>query len=199
MLVNSLRKKKPEASFFTLNSENFNINILQEYIGSQGLFSQKYIILLDRLSEKKEIKDQLIDFIDEISESENIFILLEGKIDKATITKIEKRSEKSLKFEAQEKTYKREFNAFGLADAFVNKNKKEAWILYRQAIDNGEAPEALHGMMFWKLKTIFLSGGNSYWKKEDLSRMLERLIDMYHEARRGQGDLENKLEILILS
>jgi DNA polymerase III delta subunit len=155
--------------------------------------------LLDRLSEKKEIKDQLIDFIDEISESENIFILLEGKIDKATITKIEKRSEKSLKFEAQEKTYKREFNAFGLADAFVNKNKKEAWILYRQAIDNGEAPEALHGMMFWKLKTIFLSGGNSYWKKEDLSRMLERLIDMYHEARRGQGDLENKLEILILS
>jgi DNA polymerase III delta subunit len=198
-LVDSLRKKKPDASFFILNSENFNSNILQEYIGGQGLFSNKYIILLDRICENKETKDNFLDFIKPISESENIFVLLEGKLDKVTATKIEKKSEKFLKFDLPEKSFKKDFNAFGLADAYANRNKKDAWILYRQAIYNGEAPEALHGMIFWKLKTILLSGGNNIWKKEDLIISLEKLIDMYHLSRRGQGELENSLEIFILS
>ncbi len=198
-LVDSLRKKKSDASFFILNSENFNSNILQEYIGGQGLFSNKYIIFLDRICENKEIKDEFLDFIKPISESENIFVLLEGKLDKATATKIEKKSEKFLKFDLTEKSLKKDFNAFGLADAYANRNKKDAWILYRQAIDNGEAPEALHGMIFWKLKTILLSGGNNIWKKEDLILSLEKLIDIYHLSRRGQGELENSLEIFILS
>ncbi len=198
-LTNSLRKKKPDASFFTLNSENFNNNTLQEYIGSQGLFSNKYIIFLDRICENKEAKEKFLESIKQIYESENIFVLLEGKLDKATATKIEKKSEKFLKFDLLEKAPKKEFNAFGLADAYANRNKKDAWILYRQAINNGEAPEALHGMIFWKIKTILLSGVNSYWKKEELIFALEKLIDIYHEARRGQVELENSLEIFILS
>ena len=93
-LVDSLLKKKPDASFFRMDTENFNTSQLQEYIGGMGLFSNKYIVFLDRLSEKKDIKDEFLDKIKEISESENIFIVLEGKLDKATATKIEKKSEK---------------------------------------------------------------------------------------------------------
>ncbi len=198
-LIDSLRKKKPDASFFSVNSDNFNVNTLEEYIGGQGLFSNKYIIFLDRLCENKETKDAFLDLIKSISESDNIFVLLEAKLDKATATKIEKKSEKFLKFDLLEKVNKKEFNAFGLADAFASRNKRDAWILYRQAIDGGEAPEALHGMIFWKLKTILLSGGNSVWKKEELIKSLEKLIDMYHLSRRGEGELENSMEMFILS
>lgn len=198
-LIDSLRKKKPDASFFIINSENFNKSIIQEYIGGQGLFSNKYIILLDRVCEKKDIKDELIDLIKDISESENIFVILESKLDKATATKIEKKSDKFLKFDSTEKVVKSEFNAFGLADAFASKNRRDAWILYRRSIDGGEAPEALHGMIFWKLKTLLLSGGNSNWKKEDLIISLEKLIDMYHLSRRGEGELETSLEMFILT
>lgn len=198
-LIDSLRKKKPDASFFSVNSDNFNVNTLEEYIGGQGLFSNKYIIFLDRVCENKEMKDAFLDLIKPISESDNIFVLLEAKLDKATATKIEKKSEKFLKFDLLEKANKKEFNAFGLADAFASRNKRDAWILYRQAIDGGEAPEALHGMIFWKLKTILLSGGNSVWKKEELIKSLEKLIDMYHLSRRGEGELENSMEMFILS
>src|SRR5258708_6593211 len=95
-LVESLRKKKPDASFFKISSENFDQNLLDSYIGGQGLFVSKSIVLLDRLSEKKEIKEQFLDKLKEIAESENIFVVYEGKIDKATAAKIEKKSEKSV-------------------------------------------------------------------------------------------------------
>src|SRR6185369_9649773 len=82
-LVDSLQKKKPDASVFRMNSENFDIARLSEYVESQGLFSNKYIVFLDRLSEDKNIKEEFIDKLKEIQESENIFIILEGKLDKA--------------------------------------------------------------------------------------------------------------------
>src|SRR3989344_7042082 len=98
-LVQSLLKKKQHASFFKIDVENCNEAIIEEYIESQGLFENKYIILLDRISEDKNTKAVFISKIKEIAESQNIFIVLEGKLDKATITKIEKNSEKYLKFD----------------------------------------------------------------------------------------------------
>lgn len=194
-LTDSLQKKKPDASFFVMDSENFNVPILEEYIGGQGLFSNKYIVFLDRLCEKKEVKAEFLEKIKEISESENIFIILEGKIDKATVTKIEKKSEKTQEFELAEKKPKEFYNAFALADAFAQGNKKEAWMLYRKAIDRGEAPEALHGMLFWKIKSMILN------KQGDTGLLLasvDKLITIYHDSRRGEYELETALEAFIL-
>ena len=197
-LIDSLRKKKPDAGFFKMDSEHFDLAKLEEYIGGQGLFSNKYIVFLDRLCGDKEIKEEFLGKLKEISESENIFIILEGKIDKATSTKIEKKTEKTIKFDLEEKSEKPAYNAFALADAFGNKNRKEAWILYRKAIDKGEAPEALHGMIFWKVKSMILAGYGGAWKNEELLETLDRLVDVYHEARRGKHELETGLEAFLL-
>lgn len=198
-LVESLQKKKPDASFFKLDSENFNTSQLQEYIGGMGLFSNKYIVFLDRLCEKKEVKEEFVDKLKEIGESENIFIILEGKLDKATATKIEKKAEKFLNFTLEDESPKPVYNAFALADAFGKRNKKEAWFLYRKAIDAGEAPEALHGMIFWKVKSLILSGYASGWKEGELLKTAEDLIVLYHDARRGKHELETGLEAFLLS
>lgn len=197
-LIDSLLKKKPDASFFKIDSETFDTAKIQEYTGSQGLFASKYIVFLDRLSEKKETKEDFIDLLKDISESENIFIILEGKLDKATSGKIEKKSEKFLHFPLEEVEEKPVYNAFALADAVGKRNKKEAWMLYRKAIDAGEAPEALHGMIFWKIKTIILSGFPGNWKNDELMKMLDDLVLMYHDSRRGKHELETGLEAWLL-
>lgn len=198
-LVISLQKKKPDASYFKLNSENFNIGNLDEYIGGQGLFVNKYIVVLDRLCENKEIKDEFISKIKEIAESENIFIIIEGKLDKATLSKIEKKAEKVVEFNLEEKDkIKKDTNIFAIADALARKDKKTAWVMYREAIDRGEAVEALHGMVFWKIKTLILSGGNGVWNKAELLKVLDELITIYHESRRGKYELESKFEGFIL-
>lgn len=193
-LVNSLKKKKPDAFFLKIDEENFDVSKLEEYTSNQGLFVSKGILLLDRLCAKKENKEEFLGNLKLIAESENIFIVIEGKLDKATITKIEKKSEKTMMFDLVEKSLKSEYNAFALADAFGRGNKKEAWVLYRKAIDKGEAVEAIHGMIFWKVKTMILNGING----KDLYPTLEKLIDIYHESRRGKYELETKLEEIIL-
>ncbi len=199
-LIDSLRKKKPDAAFLNINAENFNAAQLQEYIGGQGLFSNKYIVFLDRLCEKKEVKTEFIDTLKEISESENIFIPLEGKIDKATATKIEKKSEKTVAFDLKEIEKKEEdSNVFELANAFGRKDKKELWMLYREYVDKGSAPEELHGILFWKAKTMLLAGGNGYWKQEELLSFVDGLITVYHEARRGNHEFETGLEAFLLN
>lgn len=197
-LIDSLRKKRPDASFFSINSENFNPTQLQEYIGGQGLFSNKYIVFLDRLCEKKEVKADFIDVLKEISESENIFIALEGKLDKATTTKIEKKSEKSAAFDLKENQIKEEdSNVFELANVLGRKDKKELWMLYREYVDRGSAPEELHGILFWKAKTMMLSG-SSAWNQHELTVLIDGLITVYHEARRGTHELETGLEAFLL-
>ena len=205
-LADSLRKKKPDASFFSMNVENFDIVTLEEYIGGQGLFSNKYIILLDRLCEKKEIKEQFVDKLKEIRESANIFIISEGKIDKLTATKIEKKAEKTVVFDLSDKQemeikMKKEegMNIFEIANALGNKDKKSLWIIYRQLIEEGKVPEEIHGVLFWKAKTILLSGGSHVWKEKELYDLLDSLITVYHEARRGVHELETGLESLLVN
>lgn len=201
-LANSLLKKKPDASVFRLNSENMNNDVLAKYIGSQGLFSNKYIVILDRLFDKKtsnsDTRDFIVEKLKEISESQNIFIIVEGKLEKTISNKIEKFSEKVVKYDLDIEDKKEDSNVFALADAFSRKNKKDAWILYRKAIDRGEAPEALHGMIFWKIKTMILSGGNSLWSKDELIKTMDEMITLYHDSRRGAGELETLLESFIL-
>lgn len=204
-LADSLRKKKPDASFFKMSSENFDIVTLQEYIGGQGLFSNKYIVLLDRLCDDKEVKDQFITLLKEIKESENIFIIFEGKIDKATTTKIKKNAEKTATFDLSEKEErevkaKKEegLNIFEIANALGEKNKKHLWIIYRQLIEEGNAPEEIHGVLFWKAKTMLLGGGTHTWSDDELSKLIDDLITIYHESRRGTHELETGLEALLV-
>ncbi len=204
-LADSLLKKKPDASYFKIDTDNFDISKIEEYIGGQGLFSNKYIVFLDRICSDKNTKELFLDKLKEIKESENIFIIFEGKLDKATATKIEKKSEKFLVFNLGEKEIKekedkkkQELNIFEIANALARRNKKEIWIIYRKLIDNGKVPEEIHGVLFWKIKSMILSGGTSNWKKDELMDFMDRLITIYHEARRGNGELETSLERLVL-
>jgi DNA polymerase III delta subunit len=198
-MIDALQKKKPDASFFKMNNENWDPAQLEEYAGGMGLFSSKYIVFLDRLCEDKKIKEDFVDFIKNLSESENIFIILEGKLDKATIGKIEKKAEKTQEFMLPEEKKKEEYSAFGLANAVGNRDRKNAWVLYRQAIDRGEAPEALHGMMFWKVKTMLTTGFGGAYSKDELYLLADKMITVYHDSRRGVHELETGVEALILS
>lgn len=198
-LFNSLKNKKPNASFFRIDSENFNINLIDEYISSQGLFSNKYVIYLDRLCEKKDIKEILLKKIKEIKESENIFIIVENKLDKISINKIEKNSEKTISFDLKEKDNSlKEVNIFDIADFFAKKKKKEMWVFYRELIDMGKTPEEIEGIIFWKIKTMIIYNNFSNWKETDIYNFMDSLITMYHDSRREKIELETGLESLIL-
>lgn len=166
-LLSFLFSKKPNVSFFKLDIDNFSETKLEEFIFSQGLFEQKYIVQLDGLLENKDFSELLIGKLEELQKSENIFIVLERKINNSLLKKIERyttqKQEFSLKknkerlFATEKGTFRlRDFKIFDLAIYFGNRDKKDLWVLYQKTKIKNIPAEEVCGILFWQLKVMFL-------------------------------------------
>ena len=225
-VADSLIKKRPDASLFRLNSDTWQEAAFDEYVGGQGLFVQKYIVFLDRLFENKEIKEYVVGQLKALKESQNIFIVLEGALDKATFTKFEKNAEKVQEFAGEKegdgkgakKPVSGDFNMFAMTDALGSRNQKRLWTLYQKALRHGAVEEELHGMLFWQIKSMILalsssgpaeSGLNPFvyskakgyaknFSADELKALSSQLVVMYHKAHRGEVDFAAELEKFFL-
>ncbi|PIP86973.1 hypothetical protein COW81_02730 [Candidatus Campbellbacteria bacterium CG22_combo_CG10-13_8_21_14_all_36_13] len=217
-LTGALLKRKPDANVFTLNPENFSLGGLETYIEGQGLFSEKYIVVLDSCMEDKSAKETIIQKVKEIKESEHVFVIIEEKIDATTLKKLEKYSEKSQIYE-EKQNKKKDTSFFVIADAFGSRDKKRLWVEYEKAIKKGASAEELHGIILWQIKSMIIArdsidindsglkpfiynkakGFLRNFKGDDLDNIYKQLVEVYHEARRGNGVLEERIEEVILS
>ena len=89
-------------------------------------------------------------------------------------------------------------NIFNLADAFSNKDKMGAWVIYRQAISLGVSPEEICGVLFWKVKNMMMNNAKNFSKIE-LQNLSSKLTDIYHNSHSGNIDFTIALEEFILS
>jgi DNA polymerase III delta subunit len=217
-LIKSLQTKRPDALFVKIDSDNWDDVLIEENLSGQGLFSSKYIILLDRLSENSEAKEKILGFISAMQESPNIFIVLEGKLLAEPKKVYEKYAEKMVicdELDTNTLSKKKDFNVFALGDAFGARDNIKAWTLYRQAIDSGIEPENIVGTLFWQVKSIILAAGakntgesglnpfvynncKRFAKNHSLPELrnfLRKLIVTYHD---GHRDMEIGVEKLLL-
>lgn len=212
-------KKDPEASHFKFDDENFDIAKLEEFTQSQGLFQNKYILVLEGVLQDEKTKDAVIEKIKDLESSQNIFIILESFLKKDVLTKIEKRSEQIQKFELVKKPeVKKSTTIFELTDALGNRDKKKLWVLYQKQILNGTEPAEMHGILFWQVKAMLAakvshgagdSGLNPYVYKKSLSfaknfelgelvNLSRNLLEIYHDDRRGLFDFNIEMEKWVL-
>jgi hypothetical protein len=200
---------------------------LDELVGGQALFVNKFIILFHEVFENKESKSLVIKNIKEIAGSDNIFILLENKIDAKTLEKISKVSAKSQEFNKKESEMSKKeklaqigekIDFFEFADALGSRDKKVLWRLYQDALAETVPAEEVHGIFFWQVKSMLLAlkcktaeeanmkpypfqKSKSYsqkYKQSELEKMSSDLVSMYHEAHRGKIDFYIALEKFIL-
>lgn len=226
-LFDALREKKPDASAGEINAETVSADKLEELTQTQGLFENRQIIFMDRTLESKDVREVILDKIDALAESPNIFIVFEGKLTKEVLKKLEKRAEKVTEYEldeadkaaaAAEKAAKKDTGFFPMADALASRDKKTLWVMLRRAFDDGAAAEEIHGILFWQAKALAIaaktatpaeSGLNpfvynkakralSIWDKAEVERLVSGLVHMYHRAHRGEVDFEVELEKLAL-
>lgn len=219
ILLDGMFAKKPNASFVRIDTENFNESRIEEFVGSQGLFENKYIIVFDNLFVDKDVKEILLKNIKEISESQNIFIFLEEKLNKTELSKFEKYAEKIQSFELRSLASKlKKFNMFSLTDALGRRDRKQLWVLYQKAKLNNISDEEIHGILFWQVKTMLLvssalsaesAGLNEFvfrkslgflknYKEKELKKLSFSLMTLYHDTRRGIHDIDNALERFVL-
>ncbi|MBP6858529.1 MAG: hypothetical protein KBC33_01720 [Candidatus Pacebacteria bacterium] len=222
-LVSSLRTKRPDASYVRVEAGQWNPSIIEEHIGGQGLFSNKYIIYLDRVTENAEAKESFAGFVPVMAESTNIFIVLEGKLNAELKKALEKSAEKMVECGDSQKSavdsrQSGDFNIFALADAVGARDPFKAWSVYREAVDQGNEPESIIGTLFWQVKSMKLaanakSAGESglspfvfskakkaagNYSEGELDTLTEKLITVYHDAHRGVCDAELAVERVML-
>lgn len=216
-LLSLAKKKRPGAEIFKITTENWSDGQFDELLVSQGLFEQKYTVVLDNLFENKEVKEYVIERLEDVKNSEQIFLMLEGKVDAPSLKKIEKHSEKTQEFEKKEKA-KEFLNVFSITDGLLQKDKKKLWISYIDLLRKGGVPEEIHGILFWQVKNMILAscGGSSNetgltpyvynnalrgarnYKTENLQKMSGELVNMTHRVRSGEGELSVMIEKWVL-
>ncbi len=169
-LVKALVAKNPVASVFKVGGDNFIPEQFEELIAGQTLFAQKYIVGCDNLLLNKEANKFLLDKLDKIATSENIFIFVEteemlspsaskeekGKCDKRRreIEKIKKLARRAQEFVSR--GAKEEFNLFSIVDAFSARDRKTAWTLYQEALLAGVAPEQILWKLIWQTDNMLI-------------------------------------------
>jgi len=225
--IDSLLLKKPDATLVKIGEENLSENKIDELTLSQALFSNKYIVFFYRTFDNKSNKEIILKKLKELAESENIFIFVESKIDKAGLTKIEKLAKTVQEFTKPEKTLTKKealaqkgekIDFFEFSDALGRRDKRGLWVLYQDALTELVPAEEVHGIFFWQIKSMLLGklcktpteagmkdfpfqkarGYARNYKDGELETILENLVSMYHEAHRGNLDFYIGLEKFIL-
>jgi len=213
-------------NIFKINSDNFSAVEFNEFPKSQGLFSKKYLVACDNLLENEDAEKIIGEKIDEISESENIFVFLENS-SSDTLKKLEKTAKKTETFKKEKKEEKRNsgFNIFSLSDALGEGDRKKLWVVYQKALRAGlEADFDVFWKFAWQLKMMMIAKASGEraekaiaklgikpfvltkarqyaknYSEDGLKRLFGELMQIYHDVRRGKGDYELDVEKFVLN
>lgn len=184
-------------------------------LDARGIFASKIALYLDKPFETVEGKDFFLSHAKAFANSEMPVI--------ATTLSLDAESKKKIPKNASVETFEIKStpvevgSTFALADAYLKGDRKQMWVLYRKFIEAGVSAEEIHGILSWQIRALVLTSKTSsaieaglkpfvYAKaKTALSRISinpeavsRELVSIYHQARHGQGSLENLLEMFLL-
>ena len=215
-LLARLKTENPGIEVFSLSEENYAPEELERYIGSTGLFNKKHIVTLLDLLEHEDYGESVLKNLPDMADSESFFIIRDGKLSVKTAKACMEHADECTEFALPKGSEERPFSVFSLADSLGNRDKKNLWILYQEALREGLSAEEIHGLLTWQMKTLVqiakgatagmkpfvLGKGKRFlqnYKDDESTDKLFELTVMYHEARRGGLELPLALEKFVLS
>lgn len=179
-----------------ISEKNVSKQIIFDYANSVSLFGGSPVIVTENILKNSEITISREE-LDNLKDSKTIFVFLEEKLLVPEIKKLKKYAIIE-DFNITVLNKKPKMNTFSIAEAFSRRNKIETWILYREAIALGTAPEEISGIIFWKIKMMLLNG-TKFFSVDELKNNSSHLVDIYHKAHKGELDFTIGLEQFILS
>src|SRR3989344_3652976 len=163
----------------------------------RGLFGESHVFVIDGVSLNEEMFAMLLQMLEGMKESEESFFVFEASPEASTRRTIEKYAETSKRFDAPKK--KKDGGVFALAGALRRADKKTLWAGYQRELIKGNAPEAIHGVLFWGAKEMLLKSKEGSPENRRAKKFVAELAELPHEARRNNFPLEYALERFMLS
>lgn len=163
--------------------------------GGGGMFQESRVVVLNGVLANEEMRTVLLDSLEYMRDSEEVFFLLEEKPDAATRKQVEKYAQRSERYDKPAE--KKGGDIFAIANALRRADKKALWVHYQRQLADNTAPEAIHGVLFWAAKDMFLKAHTDS-ERERARHLLEELAELPHESRRRGLELEYALEMFVL-
>ena len=195
--VAAARAKQSEAPYMRIAADELTESTLAEALGSQGLFFHKSLVLLDDPFALKESGELVLERLSELAKSPNPIAILAPKLLAVRVKKIEAKAAKTFAHDLKEKKEGRGFNG-ALVSALAQKDGPTLWKELQKAYREGEAPEALHGLLHWKARDM-MQKGNPKWGKDGARKLSVELIELLSDSRGGELPLKESIERFALS
>ncbi len=193
---NYIKELTGKSESFFIPTNLLTKDLLMSYSSNISLFGESPFIIAENI-----LNDDNLIFLQEelnsLKDSETIFIIKEDKMSVPLQKKYKNYGNIKI-FEEKKIIPISKFNIFSLTDAYSNRDKIKTWIIFNNAILSGLEPEAIAGVLFWKIKTMILNGSRSF-NKEELKSQSSHIVSLYHKAHRGESDFAISLEQFILS
>jgi hypothetical protein len=169
--------------------------MLFDYALSRNLFGEISVVVFENILKKEDITLSPEDLL-KLQDSKTILVFLEEKLLAPDVKKYKKYvTIENFGLETVKQTPK--MNIFSIADAFSRRDKIGTWVLYREAVALGTQPEEISGIIFWKIKSMILTGTRVF-SIEELKNQSSELVSLYHKAHLGETDFIIGLEQFIL-
>ncbi len=190
--VAAARAKAPDAPYLRLSADEISEESLAEAMGSQGLFFKKALVLLDDPFSESAAGETVMAVLPMLAESENPIAILAPKLLATRQKKIEAKADKVFIHDLKEKKPVRGFNG-ALVNALGAKDGAALWKELQKAYREGDAPEAVHGLLHWKARDM-MQKGSPKWGKDGARALSVSLIELLSDARSGDLPLKESLE-----
>ncbi len=160
-----------------------------------------------------ELADEFLDIAKDLVASPHQFIFTEDKLLKRPTDILTKAGVELVVYPATKK--EEGFNMFSITSTFAVRDRKKLWLQMHEALRAGAVPEAIAGMLHWKVRDMLAHRSSSEgglqgerkpsnstrpagYSTEELRDISSRLVVLYHDSHRGAGDLALLLERFVL-
>lgn len=190
------RAKAPDAAYFRIEASELTEETLRNAISSQGLFFTKSLIVLDDPFSESAAGEIVLSLLSELADSDNPIAIVAPKLLATRAKTIVAKAEKVFIEDAAPKK-DRGFNS-ALVNALGVKDRALLWKELTKAFREGDAPEAVHGLLHWKARDMMKKGSRA-WTPEEARALSRSLIELLSDSRQGELPLREALERFALS
>ncbi len=217
-LCTTLAEQYPNQLLLSRNDSDLELEELEGFLEGQSLFQETLVVVLSGTLAGVSVRTFLEKDVARFANSVHHFIFVDEEIPVDSVEALQLHA-KIFTISQLPKKLAAPYNPFALSDAFGKRDKKGAWLLYREALSHGSDPREIHGMLFWIVKAMILakpddvsadaSGLSPFVFKKakvfarnfslsELTALSGALVATHHEGMRQGTDLEADLETFIL-